>query len=299
MENFGKNNKLDCLTNYLFSLNAIRVAPAREPFWYTSGLFGPLYINTQFLVGGEKTANRLLDYINAHKDDKRKFPADFLKKLIKQYNTSKSYQLGCELITENIKDKMAYSKIDLISGGERRDWFFSLLVAYKLKTKTLILYKDKSFILFDPVSLKVSFSKKPLRKKVIHVADLTTFGSSYVRYWIPAIKKSGCQMVRAFNVIDRQSENQELVYRKKTEKLTSNSLIKTDIPFFKKAMKNKFISKDQFEAIKAFLNDSNKFIKNFIRKNPRFLKQALTSSDEKTKQRAKLFMNQHAGQYLD
>jgi len=32
--------------SWLFETNALKIAPAEKPFWYTSGLIGPYYINT-------------------------------------------------------------------------------------------------------------------------------------------------------------------------------------------------------------------------------------------------------------
>ncbi len=291
-----KDKNLNLLINFLFLLNAVKVAPPRKPFWYTSGLFGPLYINTHFLIGGEKSATSLLNYIDRHKEEKKDFPNGFLKRLIQKYNTSKPYRLTVDLIIKKIEKKLLDSKIDLISGGERRDWFFSLIVAYKLKLKTLLLYKDKSFVFFDTVAKKVNIPKKPLRRKILHLADLTNFGSSYIRFWIPAVKSSGCRMSIAFNVINRQPESKEALKRKG---VTSLSLIKTNTSFFREASKKKLITKKQFDTVKGYLNNPERFITNFIRKNPYYLKEALASNDKKTRERARLFISKQAKKYLD
>ena len=51
------------ITEDLFKTNAIRVAPADTPFWYTSGKLGPFFINTHFLAKDEGTAAGLLKLI--------------------------------------------------------------------------------------------------------------------------------------------------------------------------------------------------------------------------------------------
>ena len=51
------------ITEDLFKTNAIRVAPADTPFWYTSGKLGPFFINTHFLAKDEATAAGILKLI--------------------------------------------------------------------------------------------------------------------------------------------------------------------------------------------------------------------------------------------
>ncbi|HTZ16996.1 MAG TPA: hypothetical protein VMB78_01020, partial [Dissulfurispiraceae bacterium] len=54
------------ITEYLFRTNAIKVADPKTPFWYTSGLIGPFYVNTHYLAGGRVAALELLDLITEH-----------------------------------------------------------------------------------------------------------------------------------------------------------------------------------------------------------------------------------------
>lgn len=291
-----KDKNLATLIKFLFLLDAVKVAPPTKPFWYTSGLFGPLYINTHFLLGGEKSATDLLNYIDLHKEEKKSFPQGLLERLIKKYKTSKCYRLSIDLISKKIQKKILDSNIDLISGGERRDWFFSLMVAYKLKLKTLLLYKDKSSILFDTIRKEVSSFDDLLRGRVLHIADLTTFASSYVRFWIPSTKLVGCKIKIAFNVADRcQGASKEF----KQNKIMSMSLIDTNLSFFKEVMRKKLITKKQLSVIREYFKNPDVFIKNFIKKNPRFIKDALASSDRKTRERARLFISKHAKKYLN
>ena len=42
------------IINALFDTRAIRVCSPEEPFWYTSGLFGPYYVNTHFYSAARK-----------------------------------------------------------------------------------------------------------------------------------------------------------------------------------------------------------------------------------------------------
>ena len=41
-----------------------------------------------------------------------------------------------------IKENINTEEIDYISGGERRDWYFSNIIAYLLKKPHVTIYKD-------------------------------------------------------------------------------------------------------------------------------------------------------------
>ena len=56
------------LIRALVESEALRVAPASDVFWYTSGKVGPYYINTPFLYGGAQAAAALLDFIAENAD---------------------------------------------------------------------------------------------------------------------------------------------------------------------------------------------------------------------------------------
>ena len=51
------------LVKELFLTGALQVAEPERPFWYTSGTFGPFYINTHYLFGGAEAAQSLLKQI--------------------------------------------------------------------------------------------------------------------------------------------------------------------------------------------------------------------------------------------
>ena len=114
------------IVSWLFETDAVRVCPEGQPFWYTSGKLGPFYINTQFLYGSEEAANALLTVIEqACAGDKLRFYDKVYGEIEKQLAACPIYRQLIDLMTEAAR-KM---DVDFVSGGERRDFFFSMPVA--------------------------------------------------------------------------------------------------------------------------------------------------------------------------
>ena len=111
----------------LFATHAIRVCDPDHPFWYTSGSLGPFYINTHYLYNNEEDAVRFLLIIEeAAMADRIEFPNFLLQDLLRQYKESSTFRL----VTDQIVEKARTIDFDFISGGERRDFFFSIPVSY-------------------------------------------------------------------------------------------------------------------------------------------------------------------------
>ncbi|NTV90616.1 MAG: orotate phosphoribosyltransferase, partial [Clostridiales bacterium] len=118
----------DKLLNWLFQTDAVRVCPENRPFWYTSGTIGPYYINTHFLYGSEAKAEELLKAIDVYKENKLDCPSKVLWKVRQNYEEDEVFRGLIDSMVSFIKRNMDVSEIDYISGGERRDWFFSSIV---------------------------------------------------------------------------------------------------------------------------------------------------------------------------
>ena len=99
--------------------------------------------------------------------------------------------------------------LDWSSGGERRDWFFSLPVAIRMGLPHLYIYKDGGTFLADGGA--TTAIDDLTGKRTAHVADLVTEASSYARAWIPAIRDRGGDMLMAANVIDRAQGGMDVI----------------------------------------------------------------------------------------
>ena len=272
------------LVSYLFETNALRICPDNKPFWYTSGKIGPYYINTHFLYGSGQDAANLLKFIDNEKGNKETLPKKVFEKTLNHYNENEIYKNVIDEMISFVKENINVDEIDYISGGERRDWFFSNIVANKLSKPHITIYKDLSMIITDSSFEKELDKLEVKNAKVLHIADLITEASSYIRAWIPAIKSLESEIVWSTVVVDRMQGGKE---RLENENIKSLSMINIDTSLFEKALNMNIINEIQFEMLKNFYENPDETMRNFIIEHPEFLENAL-ASDEKTASRAKL-----------
>ena len=272
------------LVSYLFETNALKICPDNKPFWYTSGKIGPYYINTHFLYGSEQDALELLEFVDYEKQDKENLPKKVFEKTFEHYEQNEIYKNVINEMISFIKQNINVNEIDYISGGERRDWFFSNIVANKLGKPHITIYKDLSMVINDS-KFEYTIEKSNLKNvKVLHIADLITEASSYLRAWIPAIQSLGAQIVWSTVVVDRMQGGREKL---ENENIKSLSMINIDETLFEKALNMNIINQNQFEMLNNFYENPDKTMKNFLIAHPEFLENSL-KSDEKTSARAKL-----------
>ncbi len=275
------------ITSYLFETNAIRFCEENKPFWYTSGKIGPYFINTHFLFGNEKEATDFLSYVNDCLNDKNTLPQKVFAKVLNQYKTNNIYKTVIDSIKKHIEENIDISEIDFISGGERRDWFFSNIITYLLNKPHISIFKDLSVIVNNPDFSRnlenVDFSNK----KVLHIADLITIASSYIRAWIPAIQNLGADMCWSCSVVDRMQGGKENL---KEKNVLSFSLVNVDLELFDKALELNIINQKQLNLLKDFFANPDTAMRNFLINHPEFVKNSL-NADEKTKKRAQLLVD--------
>lgn len=272
------------LVSYLFETNALRICPDNKPFWYTSGKIGPYYINTHFLYGSEQDAVNLLKFIDSEKENKETLPKKVFKETFNHYNENEIYKNVINEMIAFIKENINVNEIDYISGGERRDWFFSNIIANLLSKPHITIYKDLSMVVTDSTFEKELNKSEVKGAKVLHIADLITEASSYIRAWIPAIKSLQAEIAWSTVVVDRMQGGKEKL---ENENVKSLSMINIDTSLFEKALSMDIINETQFEMLKNFYENPDETMRNFLVAHPEFLENAL-ASDEKTAARAKL-----------
>ena len=275
------------IISYLFETNAIRFCEENKPFWYTSGKIGPYFINTHFIYGSEKEAVSLLGFIDESLSDKMTLPKKIFEKVLKQYNENKIYKDVINSMKAYIEENINVSEVDYISGGERRDWFFSNIIAYLFKKPHITIYKDLSSVIsnYDFSETKTSYNISG--KKVLHIADLITVASSYLRAWIPAIENLGGKIIWSCVVVDRMQGGEEKLSEKSIKSL---SLVKVDKNLFKKALEMGIINENQLEMLNKFFDNPDNTMQEFLLEHPEFVENSLNSPDEKIRKRAKLLL---------
>lgn len=273
--------------SYLFKTNAIKFCDENKPFWYTSGKIGPYFINTHFIYGNEDDAKSLLSFIDEQLSDKMALPKNVFEKVLNQYQTNEIYKNVIDTMIDSIKSNIDIDEIDYVSGGERRDWFFSNIVAHLLNKPHISIYKDLSAVVSDCNFKTTSKLDNINNKKVLHVADLVTVASSYIRAWIPAIENLGGKMCWSCVVVDRMQGGTEKI---KEHGILPLSLVQVDKTLFEKAVQMGVIATSQQEMLNSFFDNPDETMKNFLINHPEFLENSL-NSDEKTAKRAKLLID--------
>lgn len=271
------------IINDLFNTSAVRVSDPEHPFWYASGTLGPFYINTHFLLGSEEKANELLHLIETAATDKKTFPTTILHYLLKAYEESASFKNVTDLIVAEAKKLPDF---DFISGGERRDFFFSILPAYFMKKPHLSIFKDGStFYSTDNFMTCKEVKAGDLSdRKALHIADLITEASSYTRAWIPAIRKLGASISDTIAVIDRVQGGEDNL---KSEGVAMHTFVAIEASLFDTALSLEIITDGQREMVASFMASPIDYMKDYLSKHPDFIDEQIALGG-KPRERAEL-----------
>lgn len=272
------------LISLLFETNAFKICEENKPFWYTSGKIGPYFINADFLYGSEKASKELLEFINQKLEttDKENIPYFVFEKILDQYENNKIFKCVIDSIVEYIKENIDTDIIDYISGGERRDWYFSILVSYLLGKPHITIFKDLTTIVSTCDFEESTLVTKLENKKILHIADLLNQSSSYTRSWIPAIKNLGSNMTWSIVIVDRLQGGTNIL---SDMGIQTFSLINIDDDLFLKAFELEIINNIQLEMLREFKKDPDGSMRNFLLMHPEFLENSLKSEDSKTLKR--------------
>lgn len=267
------------ITEDLFKTHAVRVAPADTPFWYTSGKLGPFFINTHFLARNEETASGILNLIeSAIAEDRNTAPHKIFDAFCDLYKNDEIYRNCIDSIVEAAKKY----DFDFISGGERRDFFFSMVPAHILGKPHLTIFKDLSSVITDCNFDVIDYDFKG--KKALHIADLITEASSYERAWIPAIKELGSDIKDTIAVVDRKQNGRAVL---SGLGVNMETLTAVDKELFDEALANGSINEAQYKLVLQFLEDPDKYMKDFIASHPTFIDDQIAMGG-KNEQRARL-----------
>lgn len=270
------------IISWLFETDAVRVCPEGQPFWYTSGKLGPFYINTQFLYGSEAAANSLLKTIEeACAGEKLAFYDKVWADISAQLDSCPIYAQLIDLLTE----AAAKLDVDFVSGGERRDFFFSMPVARKLGLGHLSIFKDLSCVYTDKDGVSMDAAQAGLAgKKSVHIADLITVASSYIRAWIPAVESLGAKIAYSLAVVDRDQGGSDILAKAGCP-LTTLVTIKPEL--FEQAKALGRVTDAQVALVNSFIADPDKFMHDFLIAHPDFLAGEIAKGG-KSAQRAEL-----------
>ena len=273
----------DKIIEALFETKAVRVAPENQPFWYTSGRLGPFFINTHFLLENEAAAGEVLKRIEkAIADNKLTAPEEIFDMMLAYYNKGGTFKM----VSDKLAEEASKLDFDYISGGERRDYFFSMMPAYLLKKPHLTIYKDMTSVYSESIDgPAVDVKDIDLTgKKALHIADLITEASSYERAWIPVIRGLGSDITDTVAVVDRHQNGREVL---KGLGVELHALTGINEELFDEAKANGVINDAQKDMIMHFLENPADYMTAFLKANPGFI-DAEIAKGGKNKERAEL-----------
>ncbi len=287
------------LVKELFLTGALQVAEPERPFWYTSGTFGPFYINTHYLFGGAEAAQSLLTQIEVELESMPTFYERIHVLVQEQLLHNEIYARVMELSLQQLERDFDLASIDVISGGERRDFFFSLPLADKLHKPHLSLRKDGSAYLHTSLNEedwggestkegKYSCVSQPELngKNILHVADIVTLASSWLERWLPAVEKCGGSINYGFAILDRCQGGLSRLAAAGVEAVV---LQNTDSDFFSAAVEAGMLSEAQAEQAVAFLRDPAAYEKALLAAQPGFLHEEIAAGGRNA-ERARLYL---------
>ncbi len=280
------------LMSLLFETNAFKVAEENNPFWYTSGKIGPYFINADYLYGSEQDSKDLLAFIDNELENESKtdIPEHIFKKVLDHYNTNTIYKYVIDQMKEYIETNIGIDNVDYISGGERRDWYFSNIMAYLLNKPHVTIYKDLTTV----VSNSDFTSSEPVSsiegKNFLHLADLLNQSASFTRAWIPAIKNLGSNIVWSIFAVDRMQGGTETLTN---DGVKVHSLLQIDDSLFTTAKELGVINDEQLTMLREFKKDPDGSMKQFLINHPEFIENAKNSDNPKTVKRVNTLIEQN------
>ena len=282
-------NNASTIVKWLFETKAVRVATPDQPFWYTSGTLGPYYINTHFLYGSQSAAEELLGVIEQEVKTAESLPLTLADRTIEQYKSNEIFHGLIDLMVE----RLSQENFDLISGGERRDFFFSIPIAKLMNKPHLTILKDGRTLYSKPGLTETSWTvyNQLAGCQVMHIADLVTEASSYIRAWLPSVRALAGTMSQTMAVVDRCQGGADILKQAGTELISMTAI---DESLFKLAVQAGLMTAEQKVMIDAFTADPHRYMKDFISTHPDFLNQQLAMGG-KNAERAKLCLEKGYG----
>lgn len=275
------------LVNLLFKTSAFKVADSEHPFWYTSGKLGPYFINVDYLYGSAEDSKNLLSKIDSwlESESKEEIPYLLYDEIMKHYDENEIFRTTIDKMVEYIKNNIEIDLIDYISGGERRDWYFSVPIAVILGKPHITIYKDLTTVASTSDFEESTIIDSVAGKRMFHVADILNTASSFEKAWVPAINKMGSKINWAFYVVDRNQNGEKNL---KEMDVKPYSLITIGEDLFKLALNKGIINSSQYNVLLKYFDDPDGTMREFINNHPSFIDDTIREGDPKSAKRATL-----------
>lgn len=248
-------------------------------FWYAANVPGPFYVNTEMVIGAalsERLLREITAIIAGTVDVEAR--AKQLNQLIMDaYKTNPSWQKLIATMIDRARAEFPAASYTIVSGGERRDWLFSIPFAHDIALPHLFLFKNKAMYCAAPIKAG---------QNVLHVSDLINNAASYFEAWKPALEelKLGCAGNLCVNV---RGENGLRRLREAGQKTVA--LLTIDIDYFRRLHAADMISRETFEEIAVFFASAQDWAAKYLIDKPELFD--VTGCDAKSFERLRFFVS--------
>ena len=249
-------------------------------FWYAAGVPGPFYVNTELVIG-PALANELLEKITsiiAGSNDPATRVAQLNQAILTDYESTPSFKTVIAAMVAKAKEEFPAGTYTLVSGGERRDWLFSIPFAKEMGIRHLFLFKNQT----SYCEQGITAGEKPL-----HVADLINNAASYFDLWLPALQKAKLACAGTLCVNSRGSNGVQKLEASGVKVVTLNSI---DISFFGLWLKNGLIDQATYDELTTFFTSSKEWGAKYLVSDVALY--AIDKMDKKSFERLRGFFNQ-------
>ncbi len=248
-------------------------------FWYVLGVPGPFFVNTEWIIGKELSLSILhgINSIMEKVSDPASRAQQLTSLIMTAYKDSEDFRNVVAALVKKATQELPAGSYSLISGGERRDWIFSIPFAQETALRHVFLFKDKSFYCERPFEPE---------EKVLHVADLINNAASYFDRWLPALRKAHLVCHKTTCVVSRNHGDAKL----EEIGIESVPLIRIDLSFFEKSRASGLIDKDTLDEITTHFHSPQRWAEKYLFNNPGVLD--VQKMDAKSFERFESFITQ-------
>lgn len=268
----------------------VRTSASDAPFWYTSGRPGPFYINVEKIAGQHAVA-QILEKINGIliSEDSASVKAKQVWDLISaRLEADQDYQEAMSLVVDFYRDGNTPLPA-FISGGERRDWFFSIPFSQLLKAPHLFLLKNGGYWLLDaygkPLEQSVSLTGQP----VLHVADIINTASSYLRYWLPSLQSLRADFKETLTVAVRSHDGVQAL---ESQGVRVRTPLLMDLSVFSNAKEMNLINSFSYQDIKLYLESPKEWVRVLLQTQGERLIENFATASNLDRSRVQAFVSQ-------
>jgi hypothetical protein len=247
-------------------------------FWYAANVPGPFYVNTEKVIGAALSEKMLREItaIVAGTVDNETRAKQLNKAIMDAYNAAPAWQALVTTMVNRAHDHFAPGSVAAISGGERRDWLFSIPFAQVAGLPHLFLFKNKSVWCAKPLAAGA---------KVLHVSDLINNAASYFDTWEPAL--SAAHLVCAGNVcVNVRGDNGLKRLHDAGQKVVS--LMTINLDYFRGLEKAGLVDSATLEEIAIFFASSKDWAIKYLIERPHLFD--VKCCDSKSFERLKFFV---------